>query len=268
MEYKIQLPPGLGLPPPFNQSSYPSTSSTILNSTIQFYDTKGKGKRYEDDDDGEAESLRRARRALWNDDEPLILEKTPNKIPIEGDSPGLDEEEEEDLDNLDPCTSQPLHSILSPLPSCLRPPLARSSTNLLALPISTPLSTSLTADSSSETSSSETETTSLSSISSQPSSVHFSDIPPTIGMTWSALDYQRKGQEYPITKLSLKERVELRDVRAAVGVYSGKVSKWLENDLAREERNGTEEEEKEGIKCSFSKVITLQGGEIAGGCGR
>ncbi|KAK4705574.1 molybdenum cofactor sulfurtransferase, partial [Phenoliferia sp. Uapishka_3] len=81
---------------------------------------------------------------------------------------------------------------LPPLPSCLRPPLPRSS--------------------------------SASSQSSSTPSVQFAE-EWTVTFTYSPVDYVRRGQS-PVEKLSIKEWVELRSVREAVGLFSGKIQPW------------------------------------------
>ncbi|KAK4055307.1 hypothetical protein OIV83_000590 [Microbotryomycetes sp. JL201] len=114
--------------------------------------------------------------------------------------PNLDDgEEDEDR----PPPSTPGHATLPPLPPCLRP--------------------KATSRRHSGTSSSGTAI-----------SVRISDEPPASFPTYSPIDYERKGDE-PVSRLSVREWLELQGVREAVGVWSGRIEKPDEQTLTRME---------------------------------
>ncbi|KAM0755694.1 hypothetical protein T439DRAFT_320404 [Meredithblackwellia eburnea MCA 4105] len=200
-------------------------------------------------DAGEDPGLEAARRALWEDFDDLKLCASPEvnvqaaplsaqtsstsntSTPLASDSNGMriqegpetpqleqddgegeesdgDDEYEEDeevamveeIEVLLPplaSPSRPAHTTLSPLPSCLRPPLG-----------------SRTVSASSFTSSNTP-------------SVQFLE-ERSISLTYSPTDYERKGDD-PVEKLSIKEWVELKSVREAVGLFSGYIEPWHDN---------------------------------------
>ncbi|ORY75004.1 hypothetical protein BCR35DRAFT_306403 [Leucosporidium creatinivorum] len=169
---------------------------------------------------GEDPQLAAARRALWEDiPEPGQLGAPSPTASVfsnsELEAPGLgaveqavsDEDDDEEEDYCSPSDDEddedgarprslPSHTTRPPLPSCLRPP-APSRTN------------------SQSSSSSPTSTI----------SVRISDAPPKAFVTFSPIDYERKGAA-PVEKLSIREWIELQGVREAVGVWSGKIGKW------------------------------------------
>lgn len=199
-------------------------------------------KLWEDQETGEDPQLKAARRALWDDviigqeqDKPKrIFESSTSSLGSTSSNQTLKEdisspqnarppltpfsdankdgtdvnEESSDEDDVDevilppvPCPSQPSHTTLPPLSSCLRTsPPARPHSSL-----STSSSTSLCLSSYSHS-----------------SSVHFSPEPPGEAVTYSSLDYERRGHA-PVEKLTMKEWAELKGVREAVGVWSGKI---------------------------------------------
>lgn len=109
-----------------------------------------------------------------------------------------DDDDDDDDDRPPPAT--PSHATLPPLPSCLRPlaPSRRHSQH---------------------------------SSSSGAVSVRISEDPPAAFPTYSPVDYERKGDE-PVSRLSVREWLELQGVREAVGVWSGRIEKLDEATLA------------------------------------
>lgn len=171
---------------------------------------------------GEEPALFLARRALW--DEYPVTSSITSSVIITGakvlDPEGEEEEDDEDEDEDDdeddkvelspiPSASYPSHATLSPRSSCLRPPLRDH-------PTPTPPSGG------SSPSSSASGSSLLSS------SVTFSDLPPKAVDTYSAEDYERGG-DAPVEKLSMRDCVELRNLRDSVGIWSGRVPKWDPN---------------------------------------
>ncbi|KAM0793352.1 hypothetical protein ACM66B_000807 [Microbotryomycetes sp. NB124-2] len=116
--------------------------------------------------------------------------------------PNLDEgDEDEDR----PPPSTPGHATLPPLPPCLRPKsVSRRHSG---------------------TSSSGTTI-----------SVRISEDPPASFPTYSPIDYERKGDE-PVSRLSVREWLELQGVREAVGVWSGRIEKPDDQALSEMESN-------------------------------
>ncbi|SGY30289.1 BQ5605_C002g01139 [Microbotryum silenes-dioicae] len=170
---------------------------------------------------GEDPQLAAARRALWEDVNPPMMKKTTmsthsnsgsddsgSMTPSAQACPVFDEDEKE-VDNQaqegsdtedepNPDTvppHEPSHATLTPLASCLR----------------------------SETPSRTPSTNSLSNGSPSGSFVRISREPPRAFTTYSAIDYERRGQG-PVEKLSIKEWMELQGVREAVGVWSGRIT--------------------------------------------
>lgn len=226
-----------------------SRASSPENSTTEEMEKRVTERRkawlVESEGDGEESGLAAARRALWEDPPTICCQNVAAVISAgkEGEEGEEDEESEEEEEEDTPVELEPLpspfrpcHTTLTPLPSCLRPPLGPSSS-------SRPSASSITANSIASSSSCSSPSTFSSSLPSTQSplssptlsssnlhcSVQFSDATPIPATTYSPIDYERKGNG-PVEKLSLREWVELRDVRGAVGVWSGKVSKWQEGD--------------------------------------
>lgn len=143
-------------------------------------------------------SLLHARRALWEDIPPLQESETVPTVPVVGVDAEMDEEEEylDELAGDESNRAQPLHATLLPLPSCLR-------TSMETTP---------------------TLTSSFSSLSSTMStrSVQFNDEAITVP-TYSSVAYPRTS-DVAVEKLTMREVVELRDVKTSIGVWSGKLS--------------------------------------------
>lgn len=174
-----------------------------------------------DCNDGEEESLSRARRALWSDEPLSPLLVTPRSLAVpdpetqtlspeddDEDDDGWEDEVEERRGSI-PCH----HTLsLSPLASCLRSP-HRSA------PVSPrPSVRTLAPSSSSSPSASSSSSSSLSS-----SFVSFNLAINEVVPTYSKGEYERKGDE-PVMKLSMRELVELSEVRRMIGLFSGKLS--------------------------------------------
>ncbi|GAA6059877.1 hypothetical protein JCM10212_007082 [Sporobolomyces blumeae] len=146
------------------------------------------------------------------------------------------EEEDDDDWSLRPARP-PCHSTLAPGPSCLRSRTASASPSprFAALSLDSSVSSSSCSTcpplerGSSPSPSSECSETSCTSTSQTAPSIRFSPDPPLTCPTYSAKDYERKG-DLPVEKLSIREWIELQGVREAVGVWSGKIGKWAEND--------------------------------------
>lgn len=213
-------------------SSVASTSSLVYSS-ISSLGSIGMGEgeqigRRKRDEEGmfEDPTLTEARRALWEDvpssprSGSVGRKIYPDEGTDAGDEQGSSSSDEEeggtDLQPL-PSPSKPSHATLPPLASCLRPPShsrppSRSSSHSSSSTTTTPYSLS--------------------------SSVQFASSPPEKAVTYSGVDYERGG-EGQVEKLSMREWVELREVREAVGLWSGKIARW-EGDIPQGEK------EKEG----------------------
>ncbi|SCV68815.1 BQ2448_936 [Microbotryum intermedium] len=175
---------------------------------------------------GEDPQLAAARRALWEDVVPPTKattspqsnsgsddsgSMTPSAQPCpvfdEDDNEDVKDEAQQDSDSEDEPNAdaipphEPSHATLTPLASCLR----------------------------SEAPSRTPSTQSLSNGCPSTSFVRISEDPPRAFMTYSAIDYERRGQG-PVEKLSIKEWMELQGVREAVGVWSGRITAndWTE----------------------------------------
>ncbi|GAA5941620.1 hypothetical protein JCM1841_000593 [Sporobolomyces salmonicolor] len=192
-------------------------------------------------------ALAAARRALWDDvpeetKEELQEGRQALQVFVDDDEEEGAQDEFEDSDDdhddwsLFPPRS-PAHATLAPGPSCLR---NRGSPSSACLSLSTSFSSSSQSSSAFgdrgvSPSSSQTSHTSIHSRDSP--SLRFSDDPPLTCPTYSAEDYERKG-EGPVEKLSIREWIELQGVREAVGVWSGKIGKWDEDETAEGRTTG------------------------------
>ncbi|GAA5973230.1 hypothetical protein JCM21900_003897 [Sporobolomyces salmonicolor] len=192
-------------------------------------------------------ALAAARRALWDDvpeetKEELQEGRQALQVFVEDDEEEGAQDEFEDSDDdhddwsLFPPRS-PAHATLTPGPSCLR---NRGSPSSAWLSLSTSFSSSSQSSSAFgdrgvSPSSSQTSHTSIHSHDSP--SLRFSDDPPLTCPTYSAEDYERKG-EGPVEKLSIREWIELQGVREAVGVWSGKIGKWDEDETGEGRTTG------------------------------
>ncbi|GAA5898734.1 hypothetical protein JCM5296_006701 [Sporobolomyces johnsonii] len=184
-------------------------------------------------------ALAAARRALWDD----VPEETKEELQEGGQALQVfveDDEDEGAQDEFDASDDDdddwmlfpprsPAHATLAPGPSCLR---NRGSPSSACLSLSTSFSSSSQSSSAFgdrgvSPSSSQTSHTSIHSHDTP--SLRFSDDPPLTCPTYSAEDYERKG-EGPVEKLSIREWIELQGVREAVGVWSGKIGKWDEDE--------------------------------------
>ncbi|GAA5866366.1 hypothetical protein JCM1840_001288 [Sporobolomyces johnsonii] len=185
-------------------------------------------------------ALAAARRALWDD----VPEETKEELQEGGQALQVfveDDEDEGAQDEFDAASDDddddwvlfpprsPAHATLAPGPSCLR---NRGSPSSACLSLSTSFSSSSQSSSAFgdrgvSPSSSQTSYTSIHSHDTP--SLRFSDDPPLTCPTYSAEDYERKG-EGPVEKLSIREWIELQGVREAVGVWSGKIGKWDEDE--------------------------------------
>ncbi|KAI5478569.1 hypothetical protein MNV49_004828 [Pseudohyphozyma bogoriensis] len=195
-------------------SRWSETTSATSSSMVEDSSARARKRWLEA---GEDPDLAAARRSLW-DDEPavipstVVLDKPEQEKPVDEQSQEENEDGSDDDDyasDLPPLLApfQPSHATLVPRSSCLRqrPPSSRSN------------STSPSLSSSSDTC----------SIASSSPSVQFSTETPEHATTYSPSDYARRGDN-PVEKLSVKEAIELKSVREAVGVWSGKLAKWEE----------------------------------------
>ncbi|KAK4050488.1 hypothetical protein OIO90_005071 [Microbotryomycetes sp. JL221] len=173
----------------------------------------------EDDDDEASQRTPKATTTVFDFDRgpihsPPLSDYEEQRVEYAAEPPslvGTDEYGDEDDDDERPPPATPGHATLPPLPSCLRPmaPLSRRH--------------------SATSSSAETGTT---------ISVRISEEPPASFPTHSPIDYERKGDE-PVSRLSVREWLELQGVREAVGVWSGRIQKPDEVQIAALEAQKT-----------------------------
>lgn len=201
--------------------SSPGGSSTELHHSSRRKEGLGSAS-------GEEPTLFLARRALW-DEYPAaghhiaasIIPTGPEILNPEEEDAEEDSEEEEEEDKVSlspiPSASLPSHATLSPRSSCLRPPLLHPPTPPTRSGGSSP--------------SSSISGSLLSS------SVTFSDLPPEAVDTYSSEDYERGG-DAPVEKLSMRDCVELRNLRDSVGIWSGRVPKWDPNGEGEDANSG------------------------------
>ncbi|GAA5888573.1 hypothetical protein JCM16303_000876 [Sporobolomyces ruberrimus] len=183
------------------------------------------------------------------DEEAIEFDEDEDNGEGESDEAQSGEEDEGEWDsNARALLRPPCHSTLSPGPSCLRSSsrgshspsprfsslsLSQDSPSLSSASLP-PSSSSLSIDrraSSPSPSSSHSNSSSSNcstSLTTTPS-IRFSLDPPKTLPTHSKIDYERKG-DLPVEKLSIREWIELQGVREAVGVWSGKIAKWDENE--------------------------------------
>lgn len=241
----FRLPPakdtGFGTP-------YTSTAALAVNP-----DGSPRRRSLNDVAIGEDSGLVAARRALWADT-PAPDKSTPTTADVEHPEPksnialvsssseseddqvSKDQLEQEDEDDDEgersdasstasvdlppvPSPHEPAHTTKMPARPCLR---LRSSLS------SRLLSSSSNASSSRRPSmsrSSSNGTASVETTAPPPTVVQFSDECET-ALTYSPIDYERRSETGPVEKLSIRDWIELRDVREAIGVWSGRIEPW------------------------------------------
>ncbi|GAA5923344.1 uncharacterized protein JCM15063_003618 [Sporobolomyces koalae] len=189
---------------------------------------------FDDDDDDKSSNVRD------NIDAKNRSQPEANDSEVEEEDEEEEEEEEEEDETIPP-PRPPCHSTLSPGPSCLRSRHSSSSSpspRIASLSLHQPPDSSSIerqsspCPSSSTSSSSMTTTTTATTAMTTSSMIRFSQEPPRTCPTYSKLDYERKG-DLPVEKLSIREWIELQGVREAVGVWSGKIQKWEEEQDGR-----------------------------------